>query len=410
MEVPLPRASSSLDPLPYSTRNGMIVLGICGLLSLLSTVSFFLILTYRMIFWRRYSEHPLARTQVFMLIYNLFIADIFQALSFIISFWWVSKDKLVGPNMACNTQGLLIQIGDVASGLWALAVAVHTFLNIVAQKTVTHRTFVTLVVLLWSFIMILATLGPLRGGKDFFVPAGAWCWVNKHNHSERLYLHYMWIFTSELGSVALYTYMFFHLRFRIKTGTSRKSVAQSTASSFFLQISTFRQKPSPLPAESITIRPNIRNVRNFSATRTYILKSSRHMVVYTLAYIALTLPLAAGRASSMAGIEPPLGYFTAAGILIACSGFVDVVLYVGTRRLLVTSSLNRKSIDGRNENIMKPLVNRDSEGKNIFREKITNIKIMNNESMLACVDAEVPITTPNSYHDDSEIVKVGWPV
>lgn len=174
MEVPLPRASSSLDPLPYSTRNGMIVLGICGLLSLLSTVSFFLILTYRMIFWRRYSEHPLARTQVFMLIYNLFIADIFQALSFIISFWWVSKDKLVGPNMACNTQGLLIQIGDVASGLWALAVAVHTFLNIVAQKTVTHRTFVTLVVLLWSFIMILATLGPLRGGKDFFVPAGAW--------------------------------------------------------------------------------------------------------------------------------------------------------------------------------------------------------------------------------------------
>lgn len=93
------------------------------------------------------------------------------------------------------------------------------------------------------------------------------------------------------------------------------------------------------------------------------------MVVYTLAYIALTLPLAAGRALSMVGIEPPLGYFTVAGILIACSGFVDVALYVGTRRLLVTSSLNRKSIEGRNDNIMKPLVNGHSEGNNMFREK-----------------------------------------
>ncbi|POS84175.1 hypothetical protein EPUL_006373, partial [Erysiphe pulchra] len=282
--------------------------------------------------------------------------------SFVISFWWVSKDKLVGPNVTCDVQGLLIQIGDVASGLWALAIAVHTFLNIVAQKTVAHRTFVTSVVLLWSFIIILAALGPLRSAKDFFVPAGAWCWVNKNNHSERLYLHYMWIFTAELGSVALYTFMFFYLRFRIITSTPSKSVAHSTASGFCVKIFTSRNKIPPLPAESITIRPSIRNVKNFSATRTYILKSSRHMVVYTLAYIALTLPLAAGRALSMVGVEPPIGYFTAAGILIACSGFVDVALYVGTRRLLVTSNVNRESINRRNRNGIKPLASRNSKG------------------------------------------------
>ncbi|RKF61928.1 integral membrane protein [Erysiphe neolycopersici] len=410
MEISLPRASSSLDPVPYSIRNGMIVLGICGLLSLLLTVGFFLYFTYRMIYWQRYSAHSLARTQVFMLIYNLFIADIFQALSFVISFWWVSKDKLVGPNMTCDIQGLLIQIGDVASGLWALAIAVHTFLNIVAQKTIAHRTFITLVVLLWSFIMILAALGPLRGAKDFFVPAGAWCWVNKHNHSERLYLHYMWIFMSELGSVALYTFMFFYLRFRIKTSTPSKTAAHSAASSFFVKIFTSQNKPPPPPAESTTIRPNVRNVKSVSATRTYILKSSRHMVVYTLAYIALTLPLAAGRALSMAGIEPPIIYFTAAGILIACSGFVDVALYVGTRRLLVTSCLNRETIDERNENRMKPLLIRDSEGNEIFTKKITYMKTLKNENSLAQMDTEIPITKTSSYRDDSEVGKAEWPV
>lgn len=411
MGISIPTASSSLEPLPYGIRYGMVVLGTCGLLSLLSTFSLFLFFTHRMINWRRFSAHSLARTQVFVLIYNLFIADILQASSFVISFWWVSKNKLVGPNMICDTQGLLIQIGDVASGLWALAIALHTFFNIVGQKNIAHRTFVTLVLLLWSFILILAAIGPIRGSEDFFVPAGAWCWVNNHNHTERLYFHYLWIFASELGSVALYTFMFYYLRIRIKTSMPQKIVANSnTCSSPAVNISFVQHNNTLLSAKSTTLTPGVQNLKSFSASRTYILKSSRHMVIYTLAYLALTLPLAAGRALNMVGKEPPIGYFTAAGILIACSGFVDVTLYVGTRRLLLTSTVARESMDGKDGNGKNPIFGEHSERNDSIMKSENDSNTKNLEATLSLMKLEAAITKPFSYCDKGESGKVGRPV
>lgn len=185
-------ASSSLDPLPKDIRNGMIAMGIVGLLSTISTLALFLFITYRMIYWKRFFNAPLARNQAFVLIYNLLLADLHQALSFLFSFWWISQNKLVGPNRICDAQGWLIQVGDVSSGLWVLAIAVHTFISLVAQKQVPHGIFVAAVCLVWAFVLALAGSGPARSPDAFFVssltlsgipnkaniflqvPAGAW--------------------------------------------------------------------------------------------------------------------------------------------------------------------------------------------------------------------------------------------
>lgn len=166
--------STNLDPLPLDIRNGMISMGIFGLISSLSTLSLMGFITYRMIFWKQYYNHPIHLNQIFVLIYNLLLADFQQALSFVFSFYWISHNKLVGPSPACFAQGWLIQIGDVSSGLWVLAIAVHTFVNLVVQKTIPQRTFVIAVVSVWAFCLFLTAIGPIRSNDDFFVPAGAW--------------------------------------------------------------------------------------------------------------------------------------------------------------------------------------------------------------------------------------------
>lgn len=62
------------------------------------------------------------------------------------------------------------------------------------------------------------------------------------------------------------------------------------------------------------------------------------MVIYPIAYIVLSLPLAAGRMATAQGKTPSLVYFCIAGALITSSGFVDVLLYTLTRRNLILES------------------------------------------------------------------------
>lgn len=167
-------ASGSLDPLPDSARHGMIAMGIIGVFSSASTFGLFVFITWRMISWRKYYDQPLASNQIFMLIYNLLLADFQQALSFLFAFHWVAENRLVGPNNACFAQGWLIQIGDVSSGMWVFSIGIHTFVNLVLHKHIPMKAFVAWVVLLWIFCVVLTAIGPITHPGDFFVPAGNW--------------------------------------------------------------------------------------------------------------------------------------------------------------------------------------------------------------------------------------------
>jgi hypothetical protein len=81
----------------------------------------------------------------------------------------------------------------------------------------------------------------------------------------------------------------------------------------------------------------------FAASHQRILRTARIMVIYPFAYVSLTLPLAAARVATMAGKEPPLGFFPVAGSLMASCGFVDVILYLWTRKALLKTSVGMKA-------------------------------------------------------------------
>jgi hypothetical protein len=59
------------------------------------------------------------------------------------------------------------------------------------------------------------------------------------------------------------------------------------------------------------------------------------MILYPFIYVVCTAPLAAGRISALAGNTVSLGYFCAAGTMIACNGWLDVLIYASTRADIV---------------------------------------------------------------------------
>ena len=123
------------------------------------------------------------------------------------------------------------------------------------------------------------------------------CWINSKYEPLRLYTHYLWIFVAEFGSVFLYAIVGFRLR---RTITQTAILGDKRAQS-------------------------LRRV-------------VRHMAIYPIAYVVLSLPLAAGRMAMVRGFTPSPAYFCAAAAIITSSGVVDVTIYTLTRGRLVTDS------------------------------------------------------------------------
>jgi hypothetical protein len=118
------------------------------------------------------------------------------------------------------------------------------------------------------------------------------CWINDAFSIERLWLHYFWIFTAMFGTILLYGFVFLYVRYSSKTS----HISDSKISGV-----------TPL------------------------------MILYPLIYTVCTAPLAAGRIYALAGHDVSLGYFCAAGTMIACNGWLDVLLYASTRADIVFS-------------------------------------------------------------------------
>lgn len=61
------------------------------------------------------------------------------------------------------------------------------------------------------------------------------------------------------------------------------------------------------------------------------------MVVYPAVYVVCTLPLASSRMAAMTGKPPSLARLCLAGAMITSNGWLDVLLYTCTRRIMIFS-------------------------------------------------------------------------
>jgi hypothetical protein len=297
----------SVSPLPEGLHVGLYVVGAFGLLSFLATLSLLSFVAYRFCTWRDHYKTFIGYNQYVLLFLNLVLSDLFQAASFLISFYWIAIDGILAPNAACTSQGFLLHLGDVASAFFVLAIALHTYYTVVLSRRIPYRIFGGMVIMVWLIVIFLTVLGLSIHRDTYFVRAGAWCWISSDYEPERLGLHYFWLFLSEFGLIVLYVVTFIHLR-------------KKTRSMFSAENSVANQKSIDAVNRITTL-----------------------MMLYPLVYVVLTLPLSAARMWSMARNGQSPGNVTncVTGALLASCGWVDCLLYTLTRERLLDQTMNK---------------------------------------------------------------------
>ena len=149
----------SLDPLPSTLRNGLIPVGLLATLSVGATLTLISFICWRLITWKLHYRTFLGYNQYVILVLNLLIADFQQSAAFLISFHWVAIGKILAPSTQCFGQAWLLHSGDVSSGFFVLAIAVHTFYTAVYGQRVGHKTFGAIVLGIWIFAYLLTGIG-----------------------------------------------------------------------------------------------------------------------------------------------------------------------------------------------------------------------------------------------------------
>ncbi|KAF1965101.1 integral membrane protein-like protein [Bimuria novae-zelandiae CBS 107.79] len=265
---------------------------VLSFLSFISAITLLILLAYRLIQWHRKAKRT---NQFVILIFNLLIADVQQSMAFLLNIEWLRVGSVVVGTPICYTQGWLISTGDLASGVWCFVIGLHTFASVVLDFRVSNKCFCTTIIALWTFIYGISLVGVGMYGKGLYVRSGIWCWIHHDLQDLRLWLHYFWIFVFEFGNVIIYALIYLILLTRIRTNYYT-------------------------PAAAARVH-----------------EISLLMLVYPLVYVICTIPLASARMAAMGGHPPSYTRLCLAACMITSNGWLDVLLYTLTRRIMVFS-------------------------------------------------------------------------
>lgn len=218
--VVLDPESDTLSPLPTFLFRGLTGVTVIASISLFSTTTLFLHLTYKLIkleikerrrlravpvqpvdlslglserHFAAMGHRPTTRqptpptrqrtkakpNQFVILIYNLLLADMHQAMAFFLNAAWISRNEITVGAGPCWVQGWYVSTGDLASSCFIMAIAVHTYLTVIRQYKPPQWAINTTVIGIWLFVYIMSMLGIAltRNGKaagGWFVRAAAW--------------------------------------------------------------------------------------------------------------------------------------------------------------------------------------------------------------------------------------------
>ncbi|OHE91500.1 integral membrane protein [Colletotrichum orchidophilum] len=365
--------SQTLTPLPEVLQRGLAAVSFFGFLSFITTTALFSVLTYRLIKWylapgpdrpHRMADEPNADAvlaeemglpetmyprgnkknkarrdapnQFLVLIYNLLLADIQQALAFLLNAAWLNKNGIIIESTTCWAQGWFISTGDLASSAFISTIAIHTYLSVVRDYKLPNWAFWCMIGSVWFFIYALAIVGVIithngAGHGGLYVRAAAWCWVNVRYEAMRLYLHYMWMFVSFFITAILYILIFNHIRrtdpslqLPSSSNNTTSSASQSNRGRRLSHAHTTSQSGPPKSSHGEAPASNPSNAGHHPA-----------FLIYPIIYILCTAPLALGRVITMAGKPVSLEYFCLAGAMIASNGWLDVLLFSTTRHVII---------------------------------------------------------------------------
>ncbi|KAH9234675.1 hypothetical protein K456DRAFT_1749674 [Colletotrichum gloeosporioides 23] len=124
---------------------------------------------------------PQVRNPFPILVYNLLLADMMEALAYGLSSYWVAVDGIFAPSGVCWAQGWLGSTSNLAASLFLAVIAVSTFLTVGLGIKPPPWAVYTAIAGLWIFDFSINGAGvrvaeadPEVPGESFFMRANVW--------------------------------------------------------------------------------------------------------------------------------------------------------------------------------------------------------------------------------------------
>ncbi|OAV97144.1 hypothetical protein PTTG_26156 [Puccinia triticina 1-1 BBBD Race 1] len=310
MSVPL----SSYQPPPSHLtvdRHGLLIVAGAASISLFATLFLLLYVTVLSIVSKKPGCTWASPRLVFMqtsfgpIFLNLVFADMLLAIGLMHNFINSNERGAVTASITCTSQGVLIQLADVASALLNLLIAIETF--------------------------IILSNGPMLSCLElhsFYNWNGAWCWISPDYLTYQITFHNVWIWLAATGLVALYGTLFSRIRTHYKGEGHilRRSSIVIPAPSTPSTISSMSGSQNHLSKAAKGQRVGSKGLRVVART----------MLVYPISFVAYSIPLTVISLIENhrhATLSPVLALVLST--LFALRGAIDVLAFGMTRNVFI---------------------------------------------------------------------------
>ncbi|EIN14108.1 hypothetical protein PUNSTDRAFT_129749 [Punctularia strigosozonata HHB-11173 SS5] len=248
----------------------------------------------------------------FYYVISLLVSELVQAVGGILNVNWILQKSVVEGSY-CSAQGALKQLGDVGAALANLAICIHTFAVIVCEwrPDASRSSLIPLTVVpsIWVFITLIVVIAAAIH-PGYYANTGLWCWISENYFYERLFLEYIWMWTTAFLNVLLYLPVYLKIRGFIEVRSGRLALT---------------------PKEE-----RVHVATAVAAPRRRMGKYAMRMLLYPAIYIFAILPIAVVRwINFVNSISVPLWATVLADVCFASSGLLSVLLFLKTRPALV---------------------------------------------------------------------------
>ncbi|KAL7416615.1 hypothetical protein BDY24DRAFT_428185 [Mrakia frigida] len=252
---------------------------------------------------------------------SLMLTDLAPTLAAISNISWV-RQRSIHHSAMCDFQGAMNQFGVTGSAVFNLFLAIQTFMLLVLRVQPPKWLKWISLTAGWMFPILMTSLGPALNQSDFsfFGPTSAGCWLTYGSSNFKA-----WFWTVPCISLVVLLIMVV-LYFGLYLSLSG-----------ILDRLTERSTSVPYGSSSSGTRPTtIHPIGAAEKRGREVRQVARKMLWYPAVYSVLSLPIVVSSLLAANGTVLPHMYFIVADCLFSSLGIADVLIFVATRRHLLT--------------------------------------------------------------------------
>lgn len=291
-------------PIPSNEMAGAIAVNAFAILSTLALFSIFLRVSWLGVL-RLLGEsvaQSLFNTQLGYYAACLLIGNMISGIAGLMGLPFLLNHAIT-DNGICTSQAAVMQVGNIATAYFTVAIAIHTFNSLVLRKRQSIRVYGPTIILGWAVSLVVALVPLIPQMGPVYGPSALACGVRPSFPWHLFFFHLLPIFVAAVISVILYTLIFLVLR-----GT--------------------------LVIKGLRAAEDHRSNHSNSSYQQFVANIAQSMLWYPAAYILFLVPYSITRLLGIAGTIIPFQVVVFAFVCWFTLGVVNALLLFNTFRIL----------------------------------------------------------------------------